>query len=111
MAHITIYPRSIHFSELSFSPAVTIRLDYQGKRVKTDQGALLGLLIGLSQLHRTELLLKELHTRQGLLGPSRCVQYAINEWITDIKRNQLPNVVGSYGPISSLVQIGIYMIV
>uniref|UniRef100_A0A914VF89 Autophagy-related protein 2 n=1 Tax=Plectus sambesii TaxID=2011161 RepID=A0A914VF89_9BILA len=93
------------FKHFSFSPSVTIRLDYQGKRVKTDQGAVLGLLIGLSQLHCTELHLKELHNRQGMLGLGRCVQYALNEWVVDIRRNQLPQVVGSYGPISSLVQI------
>uniref|UniRef100_A0A183V3U4 Autophagy-related protein 2 n=1 Tax=Toxocara canis TaxID=6265 RepID=A0A183V3U4_TOXCA len=96
----------VHFRDFSFSPAVTVRLDYQGKRVKTEQGALLGLLIGLSNLHCTQLELKELHNRNGMLGHARCVQFAINEWINDIRNSQIPGVIGSYGPISSLVQIG-----
>uniref|UniRef100_A0A915BPE2 Autophagy-related protein 2 n=2 Tax=Parascaris univalens TaxID=6257 RepID=A0A915BPE2_PARUN len=98
--------RETFFKEFSFSPSVTVRLDYQGKRVKTEQGALLGLLIGLSNLHCTQLELKELHNRNGMLGYARCVQFAINEWISDIRNSQLPGVIGSYGPISSLVQIG-----
>uniref|UniRef100_A0A914RJ02 Autophagy-related protein 2 n=1 Tax=Parascaris equorum TaxID=6256 RepID=A0A914RJ02_PAREQ len=63
-----------YLREFSFSPSVTVRLDYQGKRVKTEQGALLGLLIGLSNLHCTQLELKELHNRNGMLGYARCVQ-------------------------------------
>jgi len=97
--------REIFFKEFSFSPAVTIRLDYVGKRVKADQGAVLGLLIGLSSLHCTQLSLKELHNQNGLLGTTRCIQYALNEWGSDIRANQLPQVIGSFGPITSVVQL------
>lgn len=62
------------FREFVFSPACTIRLDYVGKRIKSDQGALVGLLIGLSNLHRTEIMLKEVHNLKGMLGFGRCVQ-------------------------------------
>lgn len=53
------------FSEISFSPDVLIKLDYHGKRVNLNQGAVQGLLIGLSQLNQTELRLKEISTKQG----------------------------------------------
>lgn len=32
--------------------------------------------------------------------------YAINEWLNDIKKNQLPGLLGGVGPIHSLVQLG-----
>ncbi|VDK21019.1 unnamed protein product, partial [Anisakis simplex] len=101
----TAIRRETFFKEFSFSPAVTIILDYEGKRVKTEQGTLIGLLIGLSNLQCTRLELKELHNRNGMLGIGRCIQFAVNEWIQDIQSTQLGDVIGSYGPITSLVQI------
>ncbi len=90
-----------------FGPEVAIRLDYQGKRrFDMGQGTLQGILIGLSQLHCTELRLKPLHCRQGLLGVDKVAQFARNEWVSDIVKTQLPQVVGSVGPLSSLSQIG-----
>lgn len=94
------------FREFTFEPACIIRLDYVGKRVKTDQGALLGLLIGMTNLKCTELRLKEVRNDRGILGFNKCVQHAVDQWVQDIRTNQIPNVVGSYQPISSLVQIG-----
>jgi len=76
-----VQPRDTYFTEFVFSPACPIRLDYVGKRVKTDQGAFIGLLVGLADLHRTELVLRELHNPRGMLGLNRCVQYALDEWI------------------------------
>lgn len=32
--------------------------------------------------------------------------YALNEWLNDIKKNQLPGLLGGVGPIHSLVQLG-----
>uniref|UniRef100_A0A915ELE5 Autophagy-related protein 2 n=1 Tax=Ditylenchus dipsaci TaxID=166011 RepID=A0A915ELE5_9BILA len=112
------------YKEFTFSPSCRICLDYVGKRVKTDQGALVGLLIGLANLHRTELVLKELHNPKGLLGFNKCVQFAVDEWVIfylqilyyqqtvsdlivvqDIKTKQIPNVLGSYTPISALVHL------
>ncbi|KAK0396369.1 hypothetical protein QR680_001695 [Steinernema hermaphroditum] len=91
--------------EFTFSPAVTIKIDYVGKRVKTDNGALMGLLIGMSNLHCTEIRLKELNTRKGVATLGRCFQYAAGEWLNDIRNHQLPNIFGSYGPLSSITQL------
>ncbi|KAK0409150.1 hypothetical protein QR680_004370 [Steinernema hermaphroditum] len=92
--------------EFTFSPAVTIKIDYVGKRVKTDRGgALVGLLIGMSNLHSAEIKLKELHTTTGVFSFDRCLQYAVGEWLTDIRNNQLTKICGSYGPLSSLTQL------
>lgn len=41
-----------------------------------------------------------------LLGVDKLFSYAINEWLNDIKKNQLPGILGGVGPIHSLVQLG-----
>ncbi len=41
-----------------------------------------------------------------LLGPNKLVAYALNEWLTDIRKNQLPSVLGGVGPMHSIVQLG-----
>lgn len=41
-----------------------------------------------------------------LLGVDKLFAYAINEWLSDIKKNQLPGLLGGVGPIHSLVQLG-----
>lgn len=88
-----------------FSPEVPIRLDYEGKRVDMSHGPLAGLLMGLAQLNCSELRLKRLSHRHGLLGFEKLMAYAISEWLSDIKKNQLPSLLGGVGPMYSLVQL------
>ncbi|KAI8514937.1 Autophagy protein [Branchiostoma belcheri] len=95
----------IFFREFTFSPEVPIRLDYHGKRVDMEQGAFAGLLLGLSQLNNSELKLRRLNYRHGLLGYDKMVAYAVTEWGEDIRKNQLPGILGGVGPMHSLVQI------
>ncbi|KAM4690397.1 autophagy-related protein 2 homolog B isoform 2-T2 [Rhinophrynus dorsalis] len=95
----------VFFREFRFTSEVPIRLDYHGKHVSMDQGTLTGILIGLAQLNSSELKLKRLCYRHGLLGVDKLFSYAINEWLTDIKRNQLPGILGGVGPMHSLVQL------
>lgn len=33
------------------------------------------------------------------------IQYAITEWLTDIRKNQLPGILGGVGPMHSVVQL------
>lgn len=42
----------------------------------------------------------------SLLGVDKLFSYAITEWLTDIKKNQLPGILGGVGPMHSLVQLG-----
>ncbi|KAM3919804.1 autophagy-related protein 2 homolog B isoform 1-T3 [Leptodactylus fuscus] len=95
----------IFFREFRFTSEVPIRLDYHGKHVSMDQGTLTGILIGLAQLNNSELKLKRLCYRHGLLGVDKLFSYAINEWLSDIKKNQLPGILGGVGPMHSLVQL------
>ncbi|XP_036887104.1 autophagy-related protein 2 homolog B isoform X2 [Sturnira hondurensis] len=95
----------VFFREFRFTSEVPIRLDYHGKHVSMDQGTLAGVLIGLAQLNCSELKLKRLFYRHGLLGVDKLFSYAITEWLTDIKKNQLPGILGGVGPMHSLVQL------
>ncbi|XP_071797968.1 autophagy-related protein 2 homolog A-like isoform X2 [Asterias amurensis] len=95
----------IFFRSFVFSPDVPIKLDYEGKRVDMEQGTLMGLLIGLGQLNHSELTLKRLHNRHGLLGIDKLILYAVNEWALDIKKTQLPSLLGGVGPMHSFVQL------
>ncbi|XP_051514871.1 autophagy-related protein 2 homolog A-like [Myxocyprinus asiaticus] len=95
----------IYFREFRFTSEVPIWLDYQGKHVVIEQGTFAGILIGLAQLNCSELKLKRLCCRHGLLGVDKVIQYAVNEWLTDIRKNQLPGILGGVGPMHSVVQL------
>uniref|UniRef100_A0A671U921 Autophagy related 2B n=1 Tax=Sparus aurata TaxID=8175 RepID=A0A671U921_SPAAU len=98
-------PVRCYLSEFRFTSEVPIRLDYHGKHVSMEQGTFAGIIIGLTQLNCSELKLRRLCYRQGLLGVDKLFSYAINEWLNDIKKNQLPGLLGGVGPIHSLVQL------
>uniref|UniRef100_A0A4W4GAP6 Autophagy related 2A n=1 Tax=Electrophorus electricus TaxID=8005 RepID=A0A4W4GAP6_ELEEL len=95
------------FREFRFTSEVPIWLDYHGKHVAIEQvrGTFAGILIGLAQLNCSELKLKRLCCRHGLLGVDKVIQYAVNEWLTDIRKNQLPGILGGVGPMHSVVQL------
>nr|XP_046178953.1 autophagy-related protein 2 homolog A-like [Oncorhynchus gorbuscha] len=95
----------IYFREFRFTSEVPIWLDYQGKHVVIEQGTFAGILIGLAQLNCSELKLKRLCCRNGLLGVDKVIQYAVTEWLTDIRKNQLPGILGGLGPMHSVVQL------
>uniref|UniRef100_A0A674CJ76 Autophagy related 2A n=1 Tax=Salmo trutta TaxID=8032 RepID=A0A674CJ76_SALTR len=95
----------IYFREFRFTSEVPIWLDYQGKHVVIEQGTFAGILIGLAQLNCSELKLKRLCCRHGLLGVDKVIQYAVTEWLTDIRKNQLPGILGGLGPMHSVVQL------
>ncbi|KAF9415449.1 hypothetical protein HW555_006871, partial [Spodoptera exigua] len=94
----------IYFRRFVFCPEVPIRLDYVGKRVDLSAGPIAGLLMGLAQLNCSELMLKEFDYKLGLLGIDKLLFWAAQEWITDIKRNQLSGLLGGIGPMHSLLQ-------
>ncbi|XP_053986087.1 autophagy-related protein 2 homolog B isoform X1 [Hylaeus volcanicus] len=95
----------IFFRSVIFSPEVLVRLDYHGKRVDLTHGPVAGLLMGLAQLNCSELRLKRLTHRHGLLGFDKLVTFLISEWLQDIKKNQLPSLLGGVGPMHSLIQL------
>lgn len=96
----------VFIKNFMFSPDVPIRLDYHGKKwVDREHGTLAGVLVGLASLNCSELKLKRLNYKHGLLGMDKLQAYCINEWITDILKKQLPSILGGVGPMHSFVQI------
>ncbi|XP_028968074.1 autophagy-related protein 2 homolog B [Galendromus occidentalis] len=98
-------PPRIYIRSFEFTPEVPIRLDYHGRHVDLDSGAIAGVLMGIGQFTWLELKLKRLVNKHGILGFDRLVQYAIQEWINDIKKHQVQNVIGGVGPMHSIVQL------
>ena len=69
------------------------------------QGAFAGIIMGLTQLNQSELRLKSLNNKHGILGINRVIEYAISEWASDIKKTQLPSLLGGVGPMHSVIQL------
>lgn len=44
-------------------------------------------------------------TLSSLLGVDKVIQYAVTEWLSDIRKNQLPGILGGVGPMHSVVQL------
>lgn len=61
--------------------------------------------MGLAQLNQSELRLKRLCNKHGMLGLDRVALYAAGEWARDIKRYQLPSLLGGVGPMHSFIQL------
>ncbi|XP_076030640.1 autophagy-related 2 [Oratosquilla oratoria] len=97
----------IYFKSFIFSPDVSIKIDYHGKHIdiNSQYGPLAGLLIGLGQLNNSELTLKSVVLKSGLLGVDKLISFIIGEWLKDIKSNQLPSLLGGVGPVHSFVQL------
>ncbi|XP_014205961.1 autophagy-related protein 2 homolog B [Copidosoma floridanum] len=96
----------VYFRSVTFAPEVLVRLDYHGRnRIDLTHGPLAGLIMGLTQLNCSELRLKKLMHRHGLLGFEKLIAFIFSEWLQDIKKNQLPSLLGGVGPMHSLVQL------
>lgn len=100
----------IYFREIVFGPDVSICFDYHGRRVELSKGTIAGLLMGLGQLQCSEIILRKIVYRRGLLGFEKVCNYLCKEWLRDIKRNQLPKILSGVGPTYAFVQLfqGIY---
>lgn len=44
-------------------------------------------------------------TLSSLLGVDKVIQYAVTEWLSDIRKNQLPGILGGVGPMHLVVQL------
>ncbi|KAL1512538.1 hypothetical protein ABEB36_002120 [Hypothenemus hampei] len=95
----------IYFRLIEFSRDVLIRLDYVGKRVDLRQGSLTGLLMGLTYLKCSEIRLKRIVHPYGILGFNKLVAFLVDHWLTDIKKNQLSNILTGVGPMKAVIQL------
>ncbi|OQR77918.1 autophagy-related protein 2B-like [Tropilaelaps mercedesae] len=88
-----------------FSPDVPIKIDYHGRHVTLDQGAIAGIIMGFGQFSCCELNLKKLRLKHGVLGFDKLMREAAAEWLNDIKANQLQNVAYSVGPMHPIIKL------
>uniref|UniRef100_A0A8C5WLY3 Autophagy related 2A n=1 Tax=Leptobrachium leishanense TaxID=445787 RepID=A0A8C5WLY3_9ANUR len=97
--------------EFRFTSEVPIWLDYQGKHVTTEQvvrSMMRCFILVLFVLDCSSLICVFLflfHVFHRLLGADKVFAYALNEWLTDIRKNQLPGILGGVGPMHSVVQL------
>ena len=96
---------NIYFKSFIFSPSVPIRIDYVGKYVDLTQGAVTGILAGLAQLNCSELTLRDLELKQGILGLDKLLVTVANAWLADIRSSQLPALLGGVGPMHAFLQM------
>jgi len=88
----------VFFREVVFSPALPICFDYHGRRIELSRGPVTGLIMGLAQLQGSGINLREIVNRRGILGWNKLCEFLAKEWLKDIKRNQLPNILSGIGP-------------
>ncbi|KAH8268782.1 hypothetical protein KR018_006644 [Drosophila ironensis] len=100
----------VFFREVVFSPALPICFDYHGRRIELSRGPVTGLIMGLAQLQGSGICLREIVNRRGILGWNKLCEFLAKEWLKDIKRNQLPNILSGIGPTNAVLQLfqGVY---
>ena len=81
--------KDIYIRSFIFTRDVAIRIDYSAKYVDLTQGAVAGLLAGLTSLNCSELTLKRIRYRNGILGVDRLLSLLVTEWLADIRQNQV----------------------
>ena len=91
-----------------FNPEFKMIFDYQGQYA-LDAGlpldSFLRFLIAFGQLRNSEIVLKRIFHKSGLLGISKLIDFAQNEWKKDIINNQIPSVLSGLGPMHSIVDL------
>ena len=95
----------VFIRSFKFGPDVPIRIDYSAKYVDLTQGALTGLLAGIASLNGSEFTLKSVSYNSGILGFERLLTQLVTAWLTDIRQNQIPSLLGGVGPMFSVLQL------
>ena len=100
-------PQQVFIRNFIFSPDLLVRFDFSGKydgRSETKMDTLTKLLMFAIQLSNTEIKLKRICYRRGFLGADKLFQALLKEWLTDIQRNQMKNLIKGWGVFNSLIQ-------
>lgn len=66
--------------------------------------------MGLGQLQCSQIVLKRISFRHGILGIDKLLRFLIQEWLQDIKKRQLPKILGGVGPMYSFIQLCKFLI-
>lgn len=104
--HIRSQPARVFIKSFVFYPDVPIRIDYEAKRLISEHlGTFAGLLLGLSHLDNSEVTLKSITYKQGILGWDQLFERVANEWLHDIGSYQLPRILQGVGPLYHVTQL------
>ncbi|XP_059810801.1 autophagy-related protein 2 homolog A [Hypanus sabinus] len=113
----------IYFREFRFISEVPIWLDYHGKTRNHGSTLVLNptcLPLGddntpwfsIPPVSHSVMLMLLVYTitvcvglSLRLLGVDKVINYALTEWLLDIRKNQLPGILGGVGPMHSVVQL------
>nr|AWV66721.1 autophagy-related protein 2 [Brachionus calyciflorus] len=99
--------QQIFIRNFILAPDLLIKFDFSGKydkRPDTKMDTLTKLLMVVVQLSNTEIKLKRVYYRRGFLGAEKLLQTLIKEWVSDIQRNQMKNLIKGWGIFNSLIQ-------
>jgi hypothetical protein len=99
--------QQIFIRNFIFSPDLLIKFDFSGKydkRSEIKMDTITKLLMVVVQLSNTEIKLKRVYYRRGFLGVDKLFQTLIREWLSDIQRNQMKNLIKGWGIFNSLIQ-------
>ncbi|RNA22130.1 autophagy-related 2 -like protein, partial [Brachionus plicatilis] len=100
-------PPQIYIRNFILAPDLFIKFDFSGKydkRPDTKMDTLTKLLMVVVQLSNTELKLKRVYYRRGFLGIDKLLHALVKEWIGDIQRNQIKNLIKGWGIFNSVIQ-------
>lgn len=100
----------IYFRKVIFKPAIKIQFDYCGKRIEFKQGTFAGLLMGLGHLKCSEITLRQIEHKDGILGYDKLILFLIRVWLEDIQRNQISKILVGVGPVKCLLQFCKYFL-
>ena len=103
--HGTRSEDAMYIRSFTFARDVPIRIDYSAKYMDLAHGAVAGILSGLTSLNCSELTLKKVHYRNGISGLDKLITLLVTEWLTDIRQNQIPRILGGVGPMHSFLQL------
>ena len=103
--HGTRSENAMYIRSFTFARDVPIRIDYSAKYMDLAHGAIAGILAGLTSLNCSELTLKKVHYRNGISGLDKLITLLVTEWLTDIRQNQIPRILGGVGPMHSFLQL------
>lgn len=99
--------QQIFIRNFIFSPDLLIKFDFSGKydnRPGNKLDTVTKLLMVVVQLSNTEIKLKRVYYRRGFLGVEKLAQTLVREWIGDIQRNQMKNLIKGWGIFNSVIQ-------
>jgi autophagy-related protein 2 len=100
--------QKIFIRNFIFSPDLLIRFDFSGKydnRTDNKLDTLTNILLILVQLSNTEIKLKHVCYKRGFLGIEKLLNCLLNDWVADIKNNQVKNLIKGWGLFNSLIQL------